>query len=664
MYPHVKSSSLLKVFLGFSALLLNQIGFGQTIAINTSNPHQGIDGVGFCHEGDRENGDTYIIDEKIQQMLDNNMSLFRDMFPNRTFEPSKGSFNYTDSRVTNCWQRLKTMQDRGIVTILGIWDVPNRLVTNPSSGGGRRINNFDDFANMIYQFVKYGHDNYGVTINFIDVNETAESGVNIYLTSQEYSTFIQKCSALFASAGLSTKVNQGSVLLWDIAYDQDIYNTTKTLSGSGHPSWHSYRGGSLTGSQREDISLWQGWGNWQLTLDRNLWATETDYDAFYYNNPDRYTWTGCEEMAEMYYRNYYVARCSTSAGWYWHETADEDAYMSSAIHQAYMQNFEIGGQIVDVSQPDQYIRVVGYKHVAHNKFVIQALNEYSTDKTVTFTGVPTGVLLSLTRTSQAGEKLSPVGNVTANGTSLTVTLKAYSFTTFAGALSSSGGGGDTQAPSAPTSLHSTAVTATSATLAWNASTDNVGVVGYQVFNSAGTRVADTASTSATISGLSAVTSYTFTVKAYDAAGNFSGASNAATVTTAQSANIAYNRTVWTSSVQAAGYEGGKAVDANGNTRWSSAYSDNQTIYVDLGSNYNVNRVKLSWEAAYAKNYQIQFSTDGTNWTTVREFWGKTSAAADDQTGLSGTARYVKVYCINRATSYGFSLWEFEIYGTP
>ncbi|HEY9155270.1 MAG TPA: discoidin domain-containing protein, partial [Opitutaceae bacterium] len=127
-------------------------------------------------------------------------------------------------------------------------------------------------------------------------------------------------------------------------------------------------------------------------------------------------------------------------------------------------------------------------------------------------------------------------------------------------------------------------------------------------------------------------------------------------------NIAYMRPVWTSSVQAAGYEGSKAVDANGNTRWSSAYADNQTIYVDLGANYNVNRVRLAWESAYAKNYQIQFSTDATNWTTVREFWGKTSSAADDQTGLTGTARYVKVYCINRATQYGFSLWEFEVYG--
>jgi mannan endo-1,4-beta-mannosidase len=128
-------------------------------------------------------------------------------------------------------------------------------------------------------------------------------------------------------------------------------------------------------------------------------------------------------------------------------------------------------------------------------------------------------------------------------------------------------------------------------------------------------------------------------------------------------NLAYNRPVVTTSNENATNTGPKAVDANGTTRWSSAYANNQNFIVDLGANYNVNRVKIAWEAAYARDYQIQFSTDNVNWTTVREFWGKTSAATDDQTGITGTARWVKIYCINRATTFGFSFWEFEVYGT-
>jgi chitinase len=93
-----------------------------------------------------------------------------------------------------------------------------------------------------------------------------------------------------------------------------------------------------------------------------------------------------------------------------------------------------------------------------------------------------------------------------------------------------GGGGDTTAPSAPGNLHSTATSTTSVTLAWNASTDNVGVTGYNVYR--GTTLVTTATgTGYTDSGLSAGTSYSYTVKARDAAGNLSAAGNTLNVST-------------------------------------------------------------------------------------------------------------------------------------
>lgn len=94
-----------------------------------------------------------------------------------------------------------------------------------------------------------------------------------------------------------------------------------------------------------------------------------------------------------------------------------------------------------------------------------------------------------------------------------------------------GGGGDTTPPSAPTDLHVTGTTASSVTLTWTASTDNVGVTGYRVLDG-GSVAATVTGTSARVSGLSAGTSYTFTVVATDAAGNVSAASNATTATTA------------------------------------------------------------------------------------------------------------------------------------
>ncbi|WP_164019771.1 fibronectin type III domain-containing protein [Pyxidicoccus trucidator] len=92
---------------------------------------------------------------------------------------------------------------------------------------------------------------------------------------------------------------------------------------------------------------------------------------------------------------------------------------------------------------------------------------------------------------------------------------------------------DLQAPTAPGSLRSTGVSASSVSLAWNVSTDNVGVTGYEVFVNGGASASASTSgaTSVTVSGLAANTTYTFTAKARDAAGNRSGASNSVSATT-------------------------------------------------------------------------------------------------------------------------------------
>ncbi|TBN58107.1 hypothetical protein EYE40_12285 [Glaciihabitans arcticus] len=93
---------------------------------------------------------------------------------------------------------------------------------------------------------------------------------------------------------------------------------------------------------------------------------------------------------------------------------------------------------------------------------------------------------------------------------------------------------DSTAPSVPAGLTvSGTPTSSSVSLAWAASTDNVGVTGYQVFQNGGTTpVATVTNTTATISGLAASTAFSFTIKARDAAGNSSAASSAVTATTA------------------------------------------------------------------------------------------------------------------------------------
>jgi hypothetical protein len=116
-----------------------------------------------------------------------------------------------------------------------------------------------------------------------------------------------------------------------------------------------------------------------------------------------------------------------------------------------------------------------------------------------------------------------------------------------------------------------------------------------------------------------------------------------------------------SSIEAAGFEAGKAVDGNASTRWASVEGhDPEWIQVDLGSAQAISRVKLTWEAAYAKSYQVRISTDGSTWTTA--FSTTSGNGATDDLTVAGTARYVRINGTARGTSYGYSLYEFQVYG--
>jgi endoglucanase len=95
---------------------------------------------------------------------------------------------------------------------------------------------------------------------------------------------------------------------------------------------------------------------------------------------------------------------------------------------------------------------------------------------------------------------------------------------------------DTQAPSAPAALASGAVTTTTVALTWTASTDDVGVTTYDLYGGA-TKLGSSPTAGATISNLTPGTTYTFSVKARDAAGNVSAASNAVVVTTLPSVDV-------------------------------------------------------------------------------------------------------------------------------
>lgn len=214
-------------------------------------------------------------------------------------------------------------------------------------------------------------------------------------------------------------------------------------------------------------------------------------------------------------------------------------------------------------------------------------------------------------------------------------------------------GGDTQAPNAPTNLTSPAQTSTSIALSWTASTDNIGVTEYEIYRGSA-KVGSTPTTSYTDTGLAADTSYSYTVKAKDAAGNLSNASNALTVKTkpnsetpdqvapsapsnltspAQtSTSITLTWTASTDNVGVVGYDiyrGGSKVGSSTTTSYSdmgltantsytytvkardlagnvSAASNALTVKTKTDSNPGSHKIVAYYTAwsTYARNYQI------------------------------------------------------------
>jgi hypothetical protein len=125
--------------------------------------------------------------------------------------------------------------------------------------------------------------------------------------------------------------------------------------------------------------------------------------------------------------------------------------------------------------------------------------------------------------------------------------------------------------------------------------------------------------------------------------------------------LSQGKTATSSSVENTGTPASAAVDGNTGTRWSSAASDAQWLQVDLGSTQSITKVVLNWEGAYAKTFTIQTSPNGAApWTDITP--ATTGLVGVQTLTVAGSGRYVRMNGTARATVYGYSLWEFQVYG--
>jgi hypothetical protein len=102
-----------------------------------------------------------------------------------------------------------------------------------------------------------------------------------------------------------------------------------------------------------------------------------------------------------------------------------------------------------------------------------------------------------------------------------------------------------------------------------------------------------------------------------------------------------------------------AVDNSIGTRWSSDFNDNEQITINLGSVRVIARIRLVWETAYAATYDVKVSNDGINWAQiVRQFKYNSDP---DLVDIYRTAQYIRMQGVTRATPWGYSLWEFDVF---
>jgi exo-beta-1,3-glucanase (GH17 family) len=138
-----------------------------------------------------------------------------------------------------------------------------------------------------------------------------------------------------------------------------------------------------------------------------------------------------------------------------------------------------------------------------------------------------------------------------------------------------------------------------------------------------------------------------------------------TVTSASAAEtlLSQGKPVSASSTENADYTpASAAVDGKADTRWASTFSDPQWLQVDLGSSATLTRVVLNWEAAYGTAFTLEASENGTgNWSQL--YSTTTGTGGVQNLTVSGTGRYVRFTGTKRVGGYGYSLWEFQVYGS-
>ncbi|OJW25091.1 MAG: hypothetical protein BGO49_11480 [Planctomycetales bacterium 71-10] len=112
-------------------------------------------------------------------------------------------------------------------------------------------------------------------------------------------------------------------------------------------------------------------------------------------------------------------------------------------------------------------------------------------------------------------------------------------------------------------------------------------------------------------------------------------------------DLVRGKTATSSADESSSFTAANVVDGNASTRWSSGqWMCNIQVgwlVIDLGAVYDIDRLRLDWEAAFGVDYQIQVSDDGFDWMTARDVVGAATGGVVEHANLNARGRYVRIY---------------------
>lgn len=413
----------------------------------------------------------------------------------------------------------------GAIVFASPWNPPASMVetfTHGSQTNAKRLRHdmYGAYAQHLNDFTQFMKSN-GVDLYAISIqNEPDYAQDWTWWTSSEIVTFLRN-----NAGSISTRVIAPESFQYIKSMSDPILNDPTALASMDILGAHLYG----TPYSNFPYPLFQ-----QKGQGKELWMTE----VYYPNSTDSADlWPAALGVGEHMHHAMVDAEFQAYVWWYIRRSYGpmrEDGQISKrGAIMAQFSKFVRPGYVRINAASNPQTNVYTSAYTGGSTVVIVAVNKATSAVSQQFSLVSTTPSSVASYVTDASRNVAPLSGPSLSGGTLTATLPAQSVATFVITVGPTGGT-DTTAPSAPGTPTAGAVTASSVTLSWAASTDNVGVAGYDVVRLDGsteTAAATSTTTQATVTGLTAGTAYTFAVYARDAAGNRSARSTAVSATT-------------------------------------------------------------------------------------------------------------------------------------